>query len=56
MLTEKELERVHKRANKKLYAEYPLLDMADTPEGHWKKWEIKWIIEAYIEEKGERND
>ncbi len=49
-----DLNEVHRKANTELYLKYPLTDMANLekhPEGHWKLWEIEWIIRTYEELK-----
>jgi len=44
------IKEVHKVANTNLYQKYPSLDMSNLekhPEGHFKLWEVEWIINTY---------
>jgi len=45
------IDKVHKKANERVYKDYPLLDMASLPEGHIKKWEVRYVLEVYNEVK-----
>ena len=54
-ITENLIDKVHKLANQKLRQDFPILDMADKPEGSIKWWMVKYILEAYNEAKKGRS-
>ena len=41
--------KVHRLANQKLFKEFPLLDSANSPEGHIKKWAVEYVLDALYE-------
>lgn len=48
-ITDALIDKVHKRVNEKIYKRYPSLDMAGLAEGHIKRWEVEYVLEAYNE-------
>ena len=43
------IDKVHKKVNERISKDYPLLGMASLPEGHIKKWEVRYVLESYKE-------
>jgi len=48
-ITDKLIENIHQVVNKRIYKEFPALDLSRHPEGSIKRWEVKYILEAYNE-------